>query len=72
MLSDYDKENIGYILAGHGDWFSAKLLRLIAKADYENKEKLRREFPEHVKVYEEYVATSLHALRRLPPKPEPR
>ncbi len=32
-LSEFDRQNIGEIVAGHGDWFSAYLLRLCAKAD---------------------------------------
>ena len=42
------------ILAGYGDWFSAQLLRLIAKADYNNRERLRTAFPEHVQAYEDW------------------
>ena len=48
MLSPYDKERAFDILDGEGDWFSAQLLRLIAKADAENREKLRLGFPEEV------------------------
>ncbi len=47
-ISDYDRENLASILAGEGDWFTAMLLRVIAKADYENREKLRRVFPHEV------------------------
>lgn len=39
---------------GDGDWFTAMLLRLIAKADGDNREKLARGFPvevEAVRVY---------------------
>jgi len=38
----------------HADWFSAQLIRLIMKADYINKEKLRKSFPELVEVVERY------------------
>jgi hypothetical protein len=49
-----DSEAIGQILNGHGDWFSAKLFRLIAEADPENRTKLRLGFPEEVRAYELY------------------
>jgi hypothetical protein len=51
VISSYDREHIGEILAGHGDWFTAKLLRLIAKADFENRAKLRLGFPTEVQAY---------------------
>ena len=54
-LSDHDRENIGRILAGMGDWFSAKVLRLCRKADRGNLERLRLAFPLHVEAYEGYV-----------------
>lgn len=47
-MSDYDKENIGRILRGHGDWFGAQLLRLIAKADSNNQALLAACYPEQV------------------------
>lgn len=53
-MSEYDKENIGNILAGEGSWFTAQLLRLAAKADSNNLEKLRTGFPEEVEALEEY------------------
>ena len=51
MISEHDKENIGEILAGYGDWFSADLIRLIAKADAQNRARLARVFPDHVQAY---------------------
>lgn len=54
MLSEYDKAEIQTILRGHGDWFTAQLLRLIAKADEGNKEKLRLGFPAEVELVEKY------------------
>ena len=54
MLSQFDKENIQRILSGYGDWFSAQLLRLIAKSDVSNLNKLEREYPEHVKAVRDY------------------
>jgi len=55
QLSDYDYAHFRDILIGHGDWFSADLLRLIKKADAENKECLRLAFPDHVQAYDDYV-----------------
>jgi len=54
MLSNYDRGSIGNILAGEGDWFTANLLRLIAKADSHNIELLRKGFPEAVEAVEAY------------------
>jgi len=54
MISDHDKANIGNIVAGHGDWFTALLLRLINKADSSNRARLAIGFPEEVKAYEEW------------------
>ncbi len=51
-MSQYDKENLGDLLFGEGDWFTAKLLRLISKADSKNLEKLRLGFPEEVEALE--------------------
>ena len=53
-ISPHDRENIGEIIAGSGDWFTAKLLRLIAKADRDNRQKLQLVFPEEVEAYEEW------------------
>lgn len=51
MISDYDRMHIGDLLAGHGDWFTAQLLRLCAKADADNLERIRQGFPEEVAAY---------------------
>ena len=40
------------------DWFSAELLRLIAKADTENRERIRYGFPDHVEAYERWYVAS--------------
>ena len=50
-LSTYDLEHMDDIMAGHGDWFSAQLLRLCAKADQINLARLDKTFPEHVMAY---------------------
>ena len=48
QITDHDRDQIENILGGYGDWFSAQLLRLIAKADVDNKELIRQVFPDHV------------------------
>ncbi len=53
--SDFDRENMEAIIAGHGTWFSAHLLRLIARADSENIARLRLGFPDHVQAYIDWV-----------------
>ena len=52
MISDFDRHNVEKILRGHGTWFNAELLRLCAKADKENLEKIRAGFPDVVEAYE--------------------
>ena len=47
-MSEYDKQNIGLIIGGHGDWFTAKLIRLIRDADLSNRRKLFSVFPAEV------------------------
>ncbi len=42
------------ILAGHGSWFGARLLRLIAKADSVNRDKLRKVYPAEVAAVERF------------------
>jgi hypothetical protein len=54
-ISEYDRAHVGDILRGNGDWFSAHLLRLLAKADRDNREALRLVFPEHVAAYEAWL-----------------
>ena len=55
-MSEYDKKNIkGILFYGEGDYFTARLLRLINKADSSNREKLRLGFPEEVEAYESYM-----------------
>jgi hypothetical protein len=51
-ISEYDKGNIGAILGGMGDWFSARLLRLLQSCDYDNFETLRTVYPDHVEALE--------------------
>ena len=54
VLSEYDRAHIGDIVAGHGDWFTAQIIRLCAKADMMNLERLRLEFPNEVAAYENW------------------
>jgi len=56
-FSDYDIEHFEDLLFGEGDWFHAKLARLIAKADSHNLERLREGFPEEVKDFERWRET---------------
>lgn len=59
MISEYDKAHIEDILAGEGDWFTAHLLRLIAKADAQNRERIREGFPKEVEAYERWASGGL-------------
>ena len=54
LISDYDKAHIESILNGEGDWFTAQLLRLVAKADTANRGRLHEAFPEVVDAYLEW------------------
>jgi hypothetical protein len=55
-LSEYDRAHIGDLVAGHGDWFTARVLQLCAKADDMNLERLRLGFPNEVAAYETWKA----------------
>ena len=50
-VSEYDMNHVYEILSGAGSWFGAKLLRLIADADGENRAKLGEAFPNAVSAY---------------------
>lgn len=51
-MSEHDRKHIGDIINGkHGDWFTAELLRLIAKADFSNRARLRLGFPDEVQAF---------------------
>lgn len=66
MLSEFDKANIDRILAGHGDWFTAHLIRYIGATDYEGRQAVARGFSNEVKAVGDKVTTdrsiSWHAL----------
>lgn len=42
---------------GTGDWFTVKLLALIAKADGQNRERIRLGFPQEVEAYERWYSS---------------
>jgi hypothetical protein len=46
-VSQYDIDNMD----GEGDWFTARLLRLLPKADTWNLERFRKGFPDEVALY---------------------
>lgn len=62
MLSEYDRAHIEDIIAGHGTWFTAELLRLINKASFEHKARLRLGFPEEVLAVENWRGTPFGKL----------
>lgn len=51
-MNVYDLKSV--FESGHGDWFTAHLLRLIAKADFCNKAKLAVVFPVEVRAVDIY------------------
>ena len=51
-ISEFDRKNIGALVNGYGDWFTAQLVRLINKADMYNRERIRAGFPETLAAYE--------------------
>ena len=53
-LTDFDRDNLDHILNdSHATWFTAQLLRLIAKADPDNRRLIRRGFPAAVDLVEQ-------------------
>ena len=56
LISEYDRLNVGEVMAG-GDWWSADLLRLIAKSDILHRMMLAVVFPSHVLAYEAWNAS---------------
>lgn len=53
-ISDYDRKHVDEIIAGRGDWFSAKLIRLLHVCDHDNFETIRSVYSDHVEAYEEW------------------
>ncbi len=58
-MSKYDIANIEIILDGHGTWFTARLLRLIANADHFNRTKLACVFSNEVALVEACLIRSM-------------
>jgi hypothetical protein len=54
-MTEHDKGKIDDILHGEGDWFTAHLFRLIAKADNNNRKKLYWAFPSAVQFVHEHL-----------------
>ena len=72
-LSDHDRENIDAILGGEGDWFSCRLLRLIARSEINNRLRFRLGWPEHVNAVEDCLylpSTRLMAITQAMPAPQ--
>jgi len=57
-ISPFDRENLSWIMAGHGDWFTAHLLRLIKKADPQHRARLALGFPDEVWAVEKWEIES--------------
>ena len=53
-VNKFDKDRLTMIFAGEGDYFTAMLLRLIARSDSKNRAKLFRGFPEEVDIVHQY------------------
>lgn len=53
-ISDHDRWNVREILTGSQDWFSAKILRIYAQADPDNRRRLAAAFPNHAEAYEDW------------------
>lgn len=53
-VSEFDRQEVARIMNGHGTWFTAQLLRLCAKADSSNLERIRQGFPDVVALFEEW------------------
>ena len=55
-MNQFDKENVkSILLEGKGDWFTANLFRLIAKADNNNRAKVFKGFPDEVDAVHKYL-----------------
>jgi hypothetical protein len=47
-MSEHDKQNLTAIINGEGDWFTARLIRVIIHADMSNRRRLALGFPDEV------------------------
>jgi hypothetical protein len=63
-ISEVEREAMDDIIADtHAtkyNWFTCHLLRLIAKADFENRQKLRLAYPDEVKAFEQWYIRGFH------------
>jgi len=66
-LSTYDYQNLAAILAGEGDWFTSKLLRVISTADTNNRMKLYMGFPEEVEAVTHFQTGKPFSPHTAPP-----
>jgi uncharacterized protein (UPF0335 family) len=58
-VSSHDKMRISKIIRdNYGDWYDAKLIRLIAKADKKNRDRLRSVYPNVVEMVESWENSS--------------
>ncbi|HEY1234768.1 MAG TPA: hypothetical protein VGH22_15425 [Candidatus Binatia bacterium] len=69
-FSQFDRQNITEILRGHGNWFTAQLLRLIRKADPECRDRLALGFPEEVLAVARWEAASAGELELFGNEPD--
>jgi hypothetical protein len=58
-LSEFDRQNVELILNHPKDttWWSADMIRLVAKSDAQRTEILRTIVPDHVAAYEAWYST---------------
>jgi hypothetical protein len=54
-MNPFDTEHMDAILHGYGDWFTAHLFRLIAKADPSNQAQLAKAFPQQVEAVNKHL-----------------
>ena len=54
-MTEHDMQNIDKIIQGYGSWFTAHLIRLIAKADVYNRRMLRKAYPREVDAVESWT-----------------
>lgn len=55
-LSQWDRDNVGELLSDRSTHFGAHLMRLIAKADFQQRATLALVYPEHVEAFERWQA----------------
>lgn len=66
MLSPFDLDHFEQLLIpSWGTWYAAHLIRLLAKADVDNRNLLRLAYPEEVAAFERWYATGSAVLPSL-------